>query len=127
MAITAFYAAILGLWLVTLSARVIVFRRSEKVSLGHGGHATLERRMRAQGNLTEYAPLALILIGTLELADFSDLVIHLLGILLVVGRLLHGWALSFTPGNSIGRTGGMVLTLTVIGAAAVLNIAKFLG
>ena len=38
---------------------------------------------------------------------------------------MHGWALSFTDGNAIGRTGGMVLTLTVIGLAALLNLAGF--
>ena len=68
MVVTALYAGILGLWLVLLSTRVILARRSEKVSLGHGGNVSLERRMRAQGNLAEYAPMALILIGALELA-----------------------------------------------------------
>lgn len=125
MIITALYAGILGIWLVVLSVRVIVVRRSARVSLGDGGNVALERRIRAQGNLAEYGPMALILIGILEGAGTSALVLHGLGILLVAGRLMHGWALSFSQGNAVGRTGGMVLTLTVIAIAALLNLARF--
>ena len=41
MAVTAFYAGLLGLLLVLLSARVILARRSLRVSLGSGGDAEL--------------------------------------------------------------------------------------
>lgn len=125
MIVTAFYAGLLGLLLVLLSARVIRARQTEKVSLGHGGATVLERRIRAQGNLTEYAPIGLILVGALELATAPIAFVHLLGIGLLVGRCMHGWALSFTDGNTFGRVGGMILTLTVIGIAAIANVVAF--
>ncbi len=122
MSITPFYAGILGLLLVLLSARVILARRGLSISLGTGGDLALERRIRAQGNLAEYGPIGLILIGLLELEGSSEIILHALGILLIGGRLLHGWTLSFTDGNSFGRTGGMALTLTAIGFASLLNL-----
>lgn len=125
MSITALYAGIVGLLLVVLSTRVIVARRSQRISLGSGGNDTLERRIRAHGNLAEYGPLGLILIGLLELGGWPAGVLHILGILLIAGRLLHGWAFSFTAGNTFGRTGGMALTLTAIGFASLLNLASF--
>lgn len=122
MVVTPLYSGLLALLLVVLSVRVIAFRRSERVNLGHAGHPGLERRIRAQANLTEYAPLALILIGILELSGFPPIVLHALGAVLLVGRLLHGWALSFTDGTPSARVGGMVLTFTAIGLGAALNL-----
>ncbi len=124
MLVTAFYSGILGLFLVVLSIRVILARRSLSVSLGSGGHEVLERRIRAQGNLAEYGPTALILIGLLEIDGSPAFVLHALGLMLVGGRLLHGWTFSFTTGNTFGRTGGMVLTLMAIGFASLLNLAS---
>ena len=56
MPITSLYSGIIGLLLVILSARVILTRRRLRISLGSGGDAVLERRIRAQGNLAEYVP-----------------------------------------------------------------------
>jgi uncharacterized membrane protein YecN with MAPEG domain len=63
--ITALYAGLLALILVVLSARVIRGRVTDKISLGDGG-GTFSTRLVAHGNLIEFVPLALILIGLLE-------------------------------------------------------------
>ncbi len=65
--ITTLSACILGFLLGILSLRIINVRGKEKVSLGSGESQTLERRIRAQGNLVEYALMGLILIGLAEL------------------------------------------------------------
>ena len=127
MTITPLYAGLLGLWLIVLSARVINVRRTAGVSLGAGNDTTLERRIRAQGNFAEYAPLALLLIAVLEITQHHAYLLHGLGIMLLAGRLLHGYALSFTQQSSVGRTGGMVLTLFAIGIAAIANILHWAG
>ena len=92
--------------------------------IGDGGHVDLQRRIRAQANLAEYAPLALIFLGALELSAWPAWMLHGLGLLLVVGRVLHGWAMAFTAQNAFGRIGGIALTLTMIALAAVLNLAQ---
>jgi uncharacterized membrane protein YecN with MAPEG domain len=65
-------------------------------------------------------PLALILLLILELSRFSLYLIHALGILLIVARLLHGYALSFRAEFRFGRFWGAVLTFVVLLIEAVL-------
>ena len=114
--VTLPYAGLLALWFAILSARVIMSRRSEGVSLGSGESKILERRIRAQGNFAEYVPIALLLIGFLELSQAPVFLLHVLALLLLVGRLLHGYALSFTTHSPL-RVPGMVFTLfALIGA-----------
>jgi uncharacterized membrane protein YecN with MAPEG domain len=120
--VTSLYAGILGLLLVALSMRVIIARRQLRINLGTSGNELMERWVRAQANLTEYAPMAIILLGLLEVSGSPKPVLHGLGMLLVGGRVLHAWAFSFTRANPFGRVGGMALTLTAIGAAAILNL-----
>ncbi len=65
--ITPLYAALAAVILIVLSLRVIGARRSRRVAIGDGADEDLARRIRAHGNFTEYAPLALVLILLLEL------------------------------------------------------------
>lgn len=119
--VTTLYASLLALWLLVLSARVIMARRGSKVSLGHGDEKTLERRIRAHGNLTEYVPICLILMGLLEVQGAGALWLHILGLTLLIGRLLHGYALSFTTYSPL-RVPGMLLTLTSLSLLALANL-----
>ena len=64
--VTTFYASLLGLLFIFLSARVSTNRRRAKVSLGLGEDVGLERANRAQGNFIEYVPIGLILLLLLE-------------------------------------------------------------
>lgn len=121
IAITAFYASLLGLWFVALSARVILYRRGNSISLGHNEDRTLERRIRGHGNFAEYAPLALLLLAGIEMQDGAAWFVHLLGLLLLVGRLLHGYALSFVSYSPL-RVPGMGMTLTMIIIASLANL-----
>lgn len=120
--ITLFYAAIIAIWLVALSARVIVYRRGNRVEIGSDQSRTLDFRIRAQGNLTEYAPFALLLLALIELHGLPGWGVHILGLLLLAGRLLHGWSFSFANGNMRARVLGMVLTLTMILACSVIAL-----
>jgi uncharacterized membrane protein YecN with MAPEG domain len=120
MPITAFYASLLAFLFLLLSARVIVQRREDRMELGADDSSELFRRARVHANFAEYVPLALILLALTESLKAPSSVIHLLAICLVAGRLLHAYGLSQTPHILKWRTVGMVLTLTVIGIAALL-------
>lgn len=115
--ITTLLTSALLAWLLVLSCRVIQLRQSGGASLGDGDDETPRRRIRAQANLTEYAPLFVILIAFLELQNGNEVILALLGAIFFLGRLAHGYALAFTDGNVIGRVGGMVLTLGTSGLA----------
>jgi uncharacterized protein len=120
MVVTPLYAAVLVLWFIVLGLRVISRRRSARVSLGDGGNAPLQRAIRAHANFAEYVPLALLLLAILEASRFSIYLLHVIGIVLVLARLLHGYALAFTAEFRFGRTWGAALTVAVLFVEAVL-------
>ncbi|WP_299023904.1 MAPEG family protein [uncultured Sulfitobacter sp.] len=121
--ITAFYAGLLTLLLLALTARVIVYRRTNKLSLGDTGDSILLQRMRAQANLTEYAPLGLILMALAELQGAPAAAVHLMGAVLLAGRLMHAIGFSRRPQIMPLRVGGMVLTLSMLLVSALALIA----
>ena len=67
--ITAVYASLLAIWLVFLSFRVIALRGSPVfafLNINTDDEEMLQRAIRAHGNLTEYAPMMVILLYLLE-------------------------------------------------------------
>jgi hypothetical protein len=120
MPITAFYASLLAFLFMLLSARVITQRREARVEIGMGESKELLRRSRVHANFAEYVPMALLLIAFAESLKAPSLVLHVLGAVLVAGRLMHAYGLSQTPHVLRLRTLGMVLTLAAIGLAAFL-------
>ena len=119
MIITPFYAGLLALWFFVLSARVMQGRQGG-IALGDGGDPRMLRVIRGHANFAEYAPLILLMMAMLELGRTSIYVLHALGVTLLVARLLHGYALSFTARFKFGRFVGAGLTMVVLLACAVL-------
>ena len=119
--VTPLYAAALTALFITLSLRVIVLRRSGRVSLGDAGNPALLVRIRAQGNCAEYAPLGIVLLLLAELAGAAPALLHLSGLVLLAGRISHAWALS-GPGRLGARTIGMLMTFTALALSAVLAL-----
>lgn len=122
--VSSFYASLLALWIVWLSLRVIKLRRKKRVPLGDGGDQELLAAIRTQGNATEYLPIAIILLVLLELNGGYFILIHIAGLALIAGRLLHLKALR--ESNIPYRVRGMQLTLFTIIGLAVVNIAYFI-
>lgn len=114
MTVTPLYAAILGLVFVALSLQTIRLRRRHRVALGDGDQTPLRRAMRVHANFAEYVPLALLLMFFVERGGGSALRMHILGVALLAGRLLHAWGVSQVRENFRYRTAGMVLTFSVI-------------
>ena len=121
LAITPVYAALLTLMFVFLSFRVIGLRRAEKIGLGDGGNRDMLRRIRAHGNFAEYCPLALLLMALAELQNQPDWRIHLIGGLLVAGRVSHAYGVSNGAGTP--RVAGMILTFAALITGALANLS----
>jgi uncharacterized protein len=119
--VTSIYAGILALLIVWLSLKVIKLRRSKKVILGDGGETELQYAIRAQGNATEYIPISLILLVLLELSGVNLWLVHLGGVAIIIGRVLHAKGL-LTQSLSY-RVLGMQFNFITIIALAFLNIA----
>ena len=112
MHILPVYAALLTLLFVFLSIRTIQARRRAQVGLGTGDHPDLSRAVRVHANFAEYAPLGLLLIYLVEMQSAASWFVHLLGMLLLVGRLLHAYGVSQSRENFKFRVSGMVMTFS---------------
>ena len=120
--ITTISASVLGLLLVKLSLDVILLRRKHNVSIGDGGRDDLLRAARAQANLAEYAPIALILIACLEFNAEHQAITVTLSSLFVVGRFLHPMGIKSAEAPWLPRTLGIALTLISLIALGISNL-----
>jgi uncharacterized membrane protein YecN with MAPEG domain len=126
--ITPIYAGFFGIMLVILSRRVTRLRqRYEGNRMQESGHNELTAAVRAQSNIVEYLPMALLLMWMLETMQFGWYVIHPLGILLVVARLMHLHGLHEPSGAGPGRKIGTLLTLLHIVICSLLAFAGSFG
>ncbi len=124
-AIAALYAGLVAIVLLVLAANVSKFRRSLGVGLGDGGHKELQRAIRAHGNAVEWALPAIVLLLVAELTRASPLLLHVCGVAIVVGRVLHAVGLSGSSGYSFGRFAGTLATWLALLALALWNIWAF--
>lgn len=122
---TSLYAALLGLLVLYLAFRVVKLRRAQKVGLGDGGDEQVAHAMRVMANFTEYVPLAIILIGLLELNSTPRWMIHTYGAALVFARLYHLQGFGSNTGVSRGRYFGTLITWIVIVLAALTNVVHY--
>lgn len=123
--VTTLYAGILALLYVALSLYVIKGRFKYRVSLGNGGEEDLESRIRAHGNFVEYIPFVLILMILSEFEGMSEILLHILGLTLIIGRIFHiNEFCKFLP-IPYGRPIGMVLTFLVVIITALYCIKSF--
>lgn len=118
--ITALYAALSALLMVKLAREVISVRRSAQVALGDGNNPQLLAAIRIHANAAEYIPIALLLMLLLEFNQAPNWLIHLSGIVLLIGRLLHRSALQ--QQNIPRRVLSMRLTLNLLLGLAVANL-----
>ncbi len=120
--ITAFYAGLLTLIVVALGFQIGPMRLRTGISILHGDDMELATRIRRHGNFTENVPLALILIGALELNGASAGLLHGLGAALVLARIAHPIGLRHDnvrhPLRGIGA--GATLLVMVIAALAAI-------
>jgi hypothetical protein len=116
------YAALLGIVFVLLSVRTLRLRRRLQVAVGDGGNVLMLRAMRVHGNFAEYVPLGLLMIAATEVMSAPAVLVHGLGILLLVGRLIHAFGVSQEAEVFAYRVGGMALTFTcyLVAAAAIV-------
>ena len=109
-----------------LMYRVGQIRIRKGISLGDGGNELLNARIRAHGNFTENAPLALIGLIGLAMLGANPIVLHIFGAGFFIGRILHAMGMAKTFGQ--GRLVGTLLTiLTHFGQAGFILFLVFTG
>jgi hypothetical protein len=109
----ALWIGLNALLLIFLSWRVGQVRIRLKINLGDGGNPEMVKAIRAHGNYTEYAPVALI--GLLALAAIGAhlYVVHALGAAFLFARLAHMLGLGFNVWSA-GRFVGTLMTMLTL-------------
>lgn len=117
------YVSIYALIIIWLSMRVIKNRRKHRVSVGDGGVEELQIAMGAQSNSIEYLPITLLLLFALEFNGASAWLIHLFGLVMIAGRVIH--VKGMFSKRLQHRVLGMKITIFEIIILAILNLAFF--
>ncbi len=107
----ALYAVLNGLIPFGLAAHVGRTRVRLWIPIGDSGNPAMIRARRGQANFVKYVPLILLQMALMALIGTPVWVIHLFGVALTLGSLLHGWR--FAEGDAPGwqRAAGTALTL----------------
>lgn len=125
---TSIYAVTLVWLFLFLSVRTLLTRRKLKIGIGTGDNIEMTRAMRVHANFSEYVPLALLLMLMIELTDISELWVHLVGVPLLVGRLVHAYGVAQVEENYGFRVAGMAMTFTsLISSTLILTVSLWLG
>ncbi|MCB0272842.1 MAG: MAPEG family protein [Bdellovibrionales bacterium] len=124
--ITSMTAVCLVPLFLFLTFRVIVYRRTHRVSIGDQGDQVLLRRMRMHANFIEYTPYALLLLLLCEIQDVTNWALWVSASLLLIGRYIHAFGLSSPKTKGLYRVGGMVLTISsIVTSSLMLLLASF--
>ena len=124
-AVTALYAGLAGVVLVVLAALVSRLRRRHHIGLGDGDNRELQRAIRAHGNAVEWLLPGVLLLLVADLNRAGPLLLHLCGVALIAGRVLHAIGLSRSAGASFGRMAGSLLSWGAVVVLALWNLWAF--
>ena len=126
--VTGFYLGLLALIYAALALEVARLRRGNRVLFGDGDSVRLRSAIRTHANFIEYVPIIALLVAMLEMSGSSVVRVHVLMGALLVARLLHPLGMYSKPGTwqfSAGRVGGIVITVSVLVAAALSALSRF--
>ena len=127
--ISTLLTSIIAIWLLILSARVIALRGVsflKFLSFNNFGEEALQRAVRAQGNLIEYAPIFLILLFIAEYNGAHPHMLYMTATLFMIARLMHGVAFGFMKYSPFLRIGGILITFLCILILSISNIVEVL-
>lgn len=129
--ITTLYAAPLAVLFLTLWMLTTKARGQANLSIGHDDGSELHEWVRRHGNFTEWVPMVLILMALAELNGLGAVWLHVAGLLLLAGRLLHPFGLkagkAVTLGRIAGNTGPFLAVVTLLAGLGVLSFASLGG
>ncbi|WP_050631853.1 MAPEG family protein [Bradyrhizobium viridifuturi] len=125
--ITAGYLAILALIYAALALQVIRLRRNSLAPFSDGGNIALRNAIRVHANFMEYVPIITLMVAFLEMAGAPPARVHILMGALLLSQLIHPLGMYAAPGSlrfSIGRAGGIFITIGLLITCAVTTLSR---
>jgi uncharacterized membrane protein YecN with MAPEG domain len=118
-------AAVINFW---LGMRIGRLRHAHKVSVGDGGQESIVRRMRAQANFGENAPITLLLFALVEATGKGGVWLAPLGAIFLIGRVAHAYGMEsdtkFKAGRPVGVLTAMLTQLVLVIFAVAIALAR---
>jgi uncharacterized membrane protein YecN with MAPEG domain len=105
------YTGVLGFLYFVVSLSVIKARGQHQVSLGAGETGEILHLVSAHSNFASYTPLFLIGLYLLETGGLHLWALHGLGVVFLIGRVLHFLSMKDGEQNFKYRKAGMMMTL----------------
>ncbi len=124
--ITSILAGALALLMTVLSVLVSMRRAATGTVYGDADDDVLRRRVRAHGNFSEYAAMAVILVALVELGGAANLLVRGLAAAFLASRLLHAYGMLHASSRAL-RGAAMVLQHGAALTAGIWLLARFLG
>ncbi|MEO9599545.1 MAPEG family protein [Parasphingorhabdus sp.] len=87
--VTGLAAAICALLLIYCAYATVKVRIASQIGFGDGDNPDLLAARRTHANLSEHAPIFLIMLGLLEMANAHHPTITIIAAIFLVGRVLH--------------------------------------
>jgi len=131
--ITALYAGILMIFALALSFKAGGFRGKSRISVlfGEPVNMDLAERVRVHQNFLEYVPMAIILMGIIELNGGNATFLHVFGVVLIISRIAHAIGLRHDnmghPGRVIGAGGTALISVVAALYALWMVVGPILG
>ena len=131
--ITALYASIMMIFALALSFYAGSFRGKSGISVLFGEPANMElaERIRIHQNFLEYVPMAVILMGTIELNGGNTTFLHVFGVVLIISRIAHAIGLKHDnmghPGRIIGAGGTALMSVVAALYALWMVVGPMMG
>ena len=131
--ITALYAGIMMIFALVLSFYGGSFRGKSGISVLFGEPANMElaERIRIHQNFLEYVPMAIILMGVIEINGGNTTFLHVFGVVLIIARIAHAIGLKHDnmghPGRVIGAGGTALISIAAALYALWMVVGPMLG
>lgn len=123
----ALYVGLNALLLLALSLNVGLRRGGQNaIEPGATGDGVLTRAIRAHGNFTENAPIVLLMLAALALANTAALPIHVLGAAFTLARVFHALGMMQAKHPNALRFIGNIVTFLVLLGGGALCILRFI-
>tara|TARA_Y100001001_G_C7979481_1_gene298851 strand:- start:675 stop:1055 length:381 start_codon:yes stop_codon:yes gene_type:complete len=124
--VSAFYIGILALMYLGLTVYVIRARLSNRIGLGDGGNAMLNRRIRIHAHFAEFVPILVLMLVVLELQSVPAIWLHIMGFAIVLSRVFHAWGLVLSDMLTWQRQASMMMTFSLLFLGGAANIVLYL-
>ncbi len=123
--VTILYAGLFGLLLLVLSLNI--FREYIRIAINSSARneELWKRAERAQHSFVEFVPMCLLLMFLIEMHGAPNPVLHTLGLMLLIARILHAYGVGKDSAANVMRIIGTQTTYLVlmIGSLAAIYYA----